>query len=339
MAASPRSSSPLHGYDSEGEEPGHGEQEAATPTKKRLRSGRARTASNPARDRRGRFTSRRGASLDKQRTDDDTAAESDLGSVDSLAWDAQQEQLDATTGTRRWSSGTQYSVPIDTDSEDDQLSAVEEGRESRASAPLERQPPAAVIMADVPHHRAEIARALMEIDDDIAPFMGRQVSATCIAGLIEKANALKRTLQAGHLYLTANDAAAYAELLDASVTDNRRTISGFIVDLEEARAVADATDAATTAATAREAAAAGHRLNPAKQDLIRGRGFVRLKTWARNHHTGAFLAATAASAGMARTRRPSASRRRLSRPSLRTACSWTLTTAYCGRPSPSSRTP
>ena len=40
MAASPRSSSPLHGYDSEGEEPGHGEQEAATPTKKRLRSGR-----------------------------------------------------------------------------------------------------------------------------------------------------------------------------------------------------------------------------------------------------------------------------------------------------------
>ena len=126
-------------------------------------------------------------------------------------------------------------------------------------------------MADVPHHRAEIARALMEIEDDIAPFMGRQVSATCIAGLIEKANALKRTLQAGHLYLTANDAAAYAELLDASVTDNRRTISGFIVDLEEARAAADATNAATTAAAAREAAAAGHRLNPAKQDLIRGR--------------------------------------------------------------------
>ena len=126
MAASPQSS-PLHGYNSDGEEPDHGEQEAATPTNRRLRSGRARTASNPARGRGGRFTSRRGASLDKQRTDDDTAAESDLGSVDSLTWDAQQEQLDATTGTRRWSSGTQYSVPIDTDSKDDQLSAVEEG--------------------------------------------------------------------------------------------------------------------------------------------------------------------------------------------------------------------
>ena len=217
MAASPRSSSPLEGYDTAGEEPEHGEREAPAATHKRRRSGRARTASNPARDRRGRFTSRRGASLDTQRTaDDDSAAESDPDSVDSLAWDAQLEQLDATTGTRRWSSGTQYSVPIDTDSEDDHLSAVEEGRESRASA---------TGMGDVAHHRAEIARALMEIEDDIVPFIGRQVSATCIAGLIEKATALKRTLQAGHLYLAANDAAAYAGVLDASVTDTRRTIS------------------------------------------------------------------------------------------------------------------
>ena len=171
MAASPRSSSPLQGYDTAGEEVVHsGGQEAPTPPRsKRLRSSRARTASNPARDSRGRFLSRRRTSLDAQLGGD---PDSDPDSEDSLAWDAQQEGLDGTTGTRRWSTGTQYSVPVATESEEDDLSTVEEGRESRASA---HQQPAANAMAEVAHHRAEIARALMEIEDDITPFIGRQV--------------------------------------------------------------------------------------------------------------------------------------------------------------------
>ena len=267
MAASPRSSSPLQGYDTAGEEVVHsGGQEAPTPPRsKRLRSSRARTASNPARDSRGRFLSRRRTSLDAQLGGD---PDSDPDSEDSLAWDAQQEGLDGTTGTRRWSTGTQYSVPVATESEEDDLSTVEEGRESRASA---HQQPAANAMAEVAHHRAEIARALMEIEDDITPFIGRQVSVACIAGLIEKATALKRTLQAGHLYLAANDAAAYAGAMDTAVTESRRAVSGFIVDLEEARATADNTAEAARAAAAREAAAAGPQSNPAKQELIRGR--------------------------------------------------------------------
>ena len=268
MAESPQSSSPLQGYNTAGEEPNHaGGQKEPTPARsKRLRSSRARTASNPARDGRGRFTSRRGASVDLDpRGDPDSDADSD----DSLAWDAQQESLDGTTGTRRWSTGTQFSVPVATDGEEEDLSTVEEGRESRASGPsVQQQPPAANAMADVVHHRAEVARALMEIEDDITPFIGRQVSPTCLARLIETATALKRTLQAGHMYLTTNDAAAYAGAMEASVTGSRRAISGFIVDLEEARAIADN---AATALAAAEAAAAAPQLNPAKQELIRGR--------------------------------------------------------------------
>ena len=70
------------------------------------------------------------------------------------------------------------------------------------------------------------------------------------------------------MYQTTNDAAAYAGAMEASVTGSRRAISGFIVDLEEARAIADN---AATALAAAEAAAAAPQLNPAKQELIRGR--------------------------------------------------------------------
>ena len=298
MAASPPSSSPpLEGYNTAGEEVSGSSSSEATvaspqPVKrsvKRLnkRAARVRSASDPCRDARGRFTSRSTLRLERLGGNGGNLdSATNLLSVDSLVWDAHAPPLNDTAGTRRWSVETQYDVPIDTVDELDQLSVLPEGRESAASgnntqqsANIEVSISPELAMDSVDAHRDRLERALIEIEEYILPFMDRQLTAGCVNQLSSKAAELKKILQDGHLYLTSNDREEYLANLKDSVVENRRSLSTFIVSMEEMRLVHEK-EAASASAAARAAAqqdaanenAAGHtRISGARQDLVRGR--------------------------------------------------------------------
>ena len=91
-------------------------------------------------------------------------------------------------------------------------------------------------MAEVNRTRDIVERTLMEIEDDVLPFRGKNLTNERLEQLEAKATTLKRSLQSGHQYLAANDAEEYEANLKAQVTENRRTLSVFIVELEEIRA-------------------------------------------------------------------------------------------------------
>jgi hypothetical protein len=127
-------------------------------------------------------------------------------------------------------------------------------------------------MASVNEWRDQVERALLVIEDDILPFMGRRVTTACIDSLVRKATEVKRILQEGHLYLMANDPEEYTANLKDAVAENRRSLSKFTADLEEMRAAQQ--DAAAAAAreqvTAAAAADRAHR-SAARQELVRSR--------------------------------------------------------------------
>ena len=290
MAESSGSSSPgLQGYTTGGEEIPAGDTTSdssgnetaieANPRKRppAKRPGRRRAGSLIARDARGRFVSARRELHTDVGSDD---GEEILETADSLVWDGhQQPLLNLTAGTRRWSVDTQHSVPApDADLADERLQVLPthpEGRESAASGDLSRT----IDMETVEQARDAVERALLEIEDDILPFEGKQVSRGCLADLARKAANLKKALQDGHLYLAAHDGEEYDANWRAAVTDSRRSLSVFIVALEEQRARYE--EESLAAEAAREAAAAAQQTTAAsrseqdraaaKQELIAGR--------------------------------------------------------------------
>ena len=136
-------------------------------------------------------------------SDDDSV--SSLTHADSLIWDNhQQPLLNETVGTRRWSVETQHGVLVpDYDLVDEQLRLLPlhpEGRESAASGSVEQL---SVTMENVNDVRDRVERALLEIEDDILPFQGRQMTNEKLVSLTAKATSVRRILQDSHLYLAA----------------------------------------------------------------------------------------------------------------------------------------
>ena len=268
---SPPSSPPLEGYDTAGEEVGASSGEETTveirqkwrktPKKPTKRSPR-QPVRQSTRIAKGRFTPARPGQ--RGGSDSDIGSAADLISVESLVWDAHAQPLNSTIGTRRWSVEPQYGVPVGLEGGGERLSPHQEGRESAASGWVEQLPDT---MAELNRVRDGVERALIEVEDDILPFGGKNLTTERLDDLVAKAGCLKKVLQDGHLYLTANDAEEYQANLMAAVTGNRRSLSAFIVELEEMMAAREETAAQ---ATGRAANTDEARLN-ARQVVVRTR--------------------------------------------------------------------
>ena len=274
---SPQSSPPLEGYDTAGEEvhdSSGGDTTAPSPTRwtntpKRplKRPQRQPVVRHAQRDSKGRFTKVLACCSKPRRetgTESENAGDADSESVDSLQWDAHTEALDTTQVERQWLTDTNDSVTVDeSDGSDHSAGSQEEG--GRISV-LGRQ----YKMAEVNRTRDIVERTLMEIEDDVLPFRGKNLTNERLEQLEAKATTLKRSLQSGHQYLAANDAEEYEANLKAQVTENRRTLSVFIVELEEIRAARQEAAAAAAQADNRVADAETARL-AARQVVVRTR--------------------------------------------------------------------
>ena len=272
---SPPSSPPLEGYDTAGEEVGASSGEETTvparlkwrktPKKPTKRSPRKQPVRYSTRNARGRFTpaqpGRPGGS------DSDIGSAADLLSVDSLTWDAHTQPLNSTIGTRRWSVETQYGVPVGQVDLLARLSPHQEGRESAASGLIEQLPD---IMAELDRVRDSVERALLEAEDDILPFRGKNLTTERLDDLVAKAGRLKKALQDGHLYLMANDGEEYEANLKEQVTSSRRALVELIVDLEEVKAGRQEV-AARAAQVNDRAADAENARRQARQEVVKGR--------------------------------------------------------------------
>ena len=270
------------------------------PAKRTLRS---RSASfKQRRDSRGRFLPYRREHTDV--SDDDSV--SSLTHADSLIWDNhQQPLLNETVGTRRWSVETQHGVLVpDYDLVDERLRLLPphpEGRESAASGSVEQL---SVTMENVNDVRDRVERALLEIEDDILPFQGRQMTNEKLVSLTAKATSVRRILQDSHLYLAAHDGEEYEANLKGAVATNRRALSAFIVEMEEQlakreadTAASEATKAANLAAQQAAVGVAAERDRlAARQELIRSRAARLLgEAGGLEEECKAFCAAGAAS--------------------------------------------
>ena len=271
---SPRSSSPLEGYDTAGEEvhaSSGGDTTIPSPSRRKKtpkrplkRPQRLPVVRHAQRDSKGRFIKVL-ACCSKPRRETVTGSEnggnSDDESVDSLQWDAHTEELDTTQVERQWTAETHHGDLSD-ESDESGPSTEEQDDGGRVSV-LGQQ----YRMTEVDRTRDMVERTLLEIEDDILPFQGKNLTNGRLNALAAKAATLKRALQDGHLYLTANDADEYQANLAAKVTANRRSLSAFIVELEEVMALREvaATQAANVAAHTDEA-----RLN-ARQVVVRTR--------------------------------------------------------------------
>ena len=273
QSQSPLSSPPLEGYNSAHEEvlASSGEETTVPTQQKRRKTLRKPTKRPPsqsatrhsARDAGGRFRSTR--NRQSGGTDSEIGSAADLLSVDSLTWDAHTQPLNATVGTRRWSVETQYGVPIDPTAGLERLSPHAEGRESAASGWIEQLHDT---MADLERVRDSVDRALIEIEDDVLPFWGKNLTSERLDELTAKAGRLKRALQDGHLYLVANDE-EYETGVKGLVVENRRALSEFIVELEEVKAGRQAAAAEAARADNRMADAEKVRLG-ARQEVVKG---------------------------------------------------------------------
>ena len=132
-------------------------------------------------------------------------------------------------------------------------------------------------MDNIESARDRVERALLEIEDDILPFQGRQLSNETLGVLAAKAANLKKILQNGHLYLAPHDGEEYDANLRVAVTEGRRSLATFVVEVEEQRAQREreiAADekakAAALSAQQATALAQNERLTARKQ-LIGGR--------------------------------------------------------------------
>ena len=271
---SPRSSSPLEGYDTAGEEAhasSGGDTTIPSPSRRKKtpkrplkRPQRLPVVRHAQRDSKGRFIKVL-ACCSKPRRETVTGSENggngDDESVDSLQWDAHTEELDTTQVERQWTAETHHGDLSD-ESDESGPSTEEQDDGGRVSV-LGQQ----YRMTEVDRTRDMVERTLLEIEDDILPFQGKNLTNGRLNALAAKAATLKRALQDGHLYLTANDADEYQANLAAKVTANRRSLSAFIVELEEVMALREvaATQAANVAAHTDEA-----RLN-ARQVVVRTR--------------------------------------------------------------------
>ena len=267
---SPPSSPALEGYDTAGEEinVSSGSETTVPSPVRRRKTPKKPTKRLPQRynqrDSKGRFIKAL-ACCSKPRRETGTGSEggldADSESVDSLQWDAHTEDLDVNQVERQRPPIALSDVLV---SESDQSSSGQE--EGGRVSVLGRQ----YRMADVDRTRDAVERALMEIEDDILPFAGKNMTTERLDALAAKAATLKRALQDGHLYLAANDTEEYEANLREQVTVNRRALSVFIVGLEELKASKQ--DAAVAAARADDGTAtaeAGRR--HARQEVVRRR--------------------------------------------------------------------
>ena len=281
------SSPPFHGYNSGCEEPGElttdddgsgNETAVEVVSKPQQRKAKhcTRTRSGSLRDSRGRFLPKR--NQPRVSTDVSSGSQDSLQDTDSLDWDNhQQPLLNVTAGTRRWSVDTQHEVPApDGDLADEQLQLLPthpEGRESAASGDLLDT----TLMDNIESARDRVERALLEIEDDILPFQGRQLSNETLGALAAKAADLKKILQDGHLYLAAHDGEEYDANLRVAVTEGRRSLATFVVEVEEQRAqrereIAADEKAKAAALSAQQATAlAQNERATARKQLIGGR--------------------------------------------------------------------
>ena len=264
---SPPSSPALEGYDTAGEEinVSSGSETTVPSPVRRRKTPKKPTKRLPQRynqrDSKGRFIKAL-ACCSKPRRETGTGSEggldADSESVDSLQWDAHTEDLDVNQVERQRPLTALSDVLV---SESDQSSSGQE--EGGRVSVLGRQ----YRMADVDRTRDAVERALMEIEDDILPFAGKNMTTERLDALAAKAATLKRALQDGHLYLAANDTEEYEANLREPVTVNRRALSVFIVGLEELKASKQ--DAAVAAARADDGTAtaeAGRR--HARQEVV-----------------------------------------------------------------------
>ena len=244
MASRPPSPSPpLEGYDTAGEEAtaaSSGEESVGcrtrgkgkTPRKPVKRSPRKVKQRHATRDEKGLYVSMRGNKQPAQ-----TGSSDYLGSLDSLTWDAHTEPLIA---------------------------------EERAATPISLIGSIYGNMAEVDQARDNVVRALMEVEDDVMPFRGKNLTTPRLDVVGQKASDLKKALQDGHLYLMNHDAEEYEANLKEQVIASRRDLSELIVELEETKARRQ--DAAAEAArTDNRAAADAEMRHQARQELVRGR--------------------------------------------------------------------
>jgi hypothetical protein len=117
--------------------------------------------------------------------------------------------------------------------------------------------------------RDQVERAMLEVEDNIEPFRGKQVTRNALIQLSALATALRKTLQDGHLYLAAHDADEYDANFRTKVTECRRLLSAFLVETEEQKAARAAEFAAAdTQATATAAAEAENQRKLARQEIV-----------------------------------------------------------------------
>jgi hypothetical protein len=137
-------------------------------------------------------------------------------------------------------------------------------------------------MERVEEMRDSVGRALLEVEDNVEPFRGKRVTKEALVSLLETAVHLRKTLQDAHLYLAAHDAEEYDANFRTKVTDCRRLLSAFIVELEEQKVAREAefTAAGQQSATATAADEESKR-RAARQALIATRA-TRVLTEAEN---------------------------------------------------------
>ena len=201
---------------------------------------RASTGSLPPRDRRGRFTRRRGSiqSASSEGADPESASDPEVF-VGSLEWDPHESPLlDNTVKSDNWSTTCTLDVTL---IEPRPLSTLPEETASRVASAMagnenetntsgnsgggDSDKVAAIV--------ADLEEAIMIVEEEMTPYLGRQLSWERLEAMVARVEELRKTLRKGHLFLVKEKAPEYTAELRDSVAVHKRVLTDLMMNFEE----------------------------------------------------------------------------------------------------------